>query len=100
MIETIHGICTQEECSEVIQAISKVLRFGLHTQNPLNGVSNKEHLEDELSQLQSMINILQREWKLDLSMDEILRKEERHYIMLGQFPLNNHKIAEQYEHFS
>jgi NTP pyrophosphatase (non-canonical NTP hydrolase) len=46
----------QEEAAEVIQAISKVFRFGLDTK--WNGISNREHLEEELGDLQAMIQLL------------------------------------------
>ena len=48
---------TQEECAEVVQAISKVFRFGFDT--IWNNETNKEHLEEELGDLLAMISILQ-----------------------------------------
>ena len=47
---------TQEERAEVVQAISKVMRFGLDSTH--NGKSNRDHLEEELGDLQCMINLL------------------------------------------
>lgn len=47
---------TQEECAEVIQAISKIFRFGLDTE--WKGETNREHLEEELGDLQAMIHLL------------------------------------------
>ena len=49
-------LITQEECAEVIQAISKVFRFGMDDE--YNGVSNREHLEEEIGDLLCMIDIL------------------------------------------
>lgn len=46
----------QEECAEVIQAISKITRFGLA--NDHMGVTNKEHLEEEVGDLMCMLNLL------------------------------------------
>ena len=46
----------QEECAEVVQAISKIRRFGLD--EVYNGVSNREHLEEELGDLYCMIELL------------------------------------------
>ena len=43
-------VITQEECAEVIQAISKVFRFGEH--------SNTEHLEEEVGQTLALFDIL------------------------------------------
>ena len=47
---------TQEECAEVVQAISKVMRFGLDSTH--NGRTNRDHLEEEIGDLQCMINLL------------------------------------------
>ncbi len=47
---------TQEECAEVIQAISKVFRFGID--NSHNGVTNREHLTTELGDLHCMIELM------------------------------------------
>jgi len=49
----------QEECAEVIQAISKISRFGLDNLKPGKPKTNREHLEEELGDLQAMVDILQ-----------------------------------------
>ena len=49
-------LITQEECAEVTQAISKVFRFGFLSQH--NGKSNRQHLAEELGDLQCMIDLL------------------------------------------
>jgi NTP pyrophosphatase (non-canonical NTP hydrolase) len=49
----------QEECAEVIQAISKISRFGLDNLKPGKPKTNREHLEEELGDLMAMIDILQ-----------------------------------------
>ena len=48
----------QEECAEVIQAVSKISRFGLDNYKPGKPKTNREHLEDELGDLITMIDIL------------------------------------------
>lgn len=48
----------QEECAEVIQAVSKCRRFGIDNYKPGKPKSNREHLEDELGDLLAMIDIL------------------------------------------
>ena len=48
----------QEECAEVIQAVSKVSRFGMDNYKPGEIVSNREHLEEELGDLLAMIDIM------------------------------------------
>lgn len=48
----------QEECAEVIQAVSKISRFGLENLKPGKPKTNREHLEEELGDLLAMIDIL------------------------------------------
>ena len=49
----------QEECAEVTQAISKVLRFGIDTVYPKGSdSSNKNKLEEELGDLMAMVKLL------------------------------------------
>lgn len=48
-----------EECAEVIQAVSKINRFGIDNKKPGKPKTNREHLEEELGDLMAMIDILQ-----------------------------------------
>ena len=48
----------QEECAEVIQAVSKVQRFGVDNHHPERTKTNKQELEEELGDLLAMIDIL------------------------------------------
>ena len=48
-----------EECAEVIQAVSKINRFGMDNYKPGKPKTNREHLEEELGDLYAMIEILQ-----------------------------------------
>ena len=57
---------TQEECSEVIQAISKIFRFGIDTE--WQGETNREHLEEEIGDLQAMINLLVEHKIVDINI--------------------------------
>lgn len=50
-------LIAQEECAEVVQAISKIFRFGFNGVAP-NGVSNQAHLDEEVGDLQCMINLM------------------------------------------
>jgi NTP pyrophosphatase (non-canonical NTP hydrolase) len=50
----------QEECAEVIQAVSKISRFGLDNFKPGKPKTNRQHLEEELGDMMAMIDILQR----------------------------------------
>jgi hypothetical protein len=56
---------TAEECSEVSQNIMKVLRFGLDTVSPVDNVSNKQKLAEEVGQLQYCLHRMSRELGLD-----------------------------------
>jgi NTP pyrophosphatase (non-canonical NTP hydrolase) len=49
----------QEECSEVIQAVSKINRFGIDNYKPGKPKTNREHLEEELGDLLAMIELLE-----------------------------------------
>jgi NTP pyrophosphatase (non-canonical NTP hydrolase) len=54
---------SQEECAEVIQAISKIFRFGIDTS--WNGEKNREHLEEELGDLVAMIFLMTKNGIVD-----------------------------------
>jgi len=51
----------QEECAEVIQAVSKISRFGLNNFKPGKPKTNREHLEEELGDMLAMIDILEEQ---------------------------------------
>ena len=82
----VHGECLQEECAEVIQAVSKIFRFGLNHINPVTNVSNKKQLEEELDQLSAMITVVRRHYSLGHDQVAYFRKENRHYEWLEKFP--------------
>jgi len=48
----------QEENAEVIQAVSKIFRFGENTRWPSDNITNLEQLELELGDVYCIINIL------------------------------------------
>jgi NTP pyrophosphatase (non-canonical NTP hydrolase) len=48
----------QEECAEVIQAVSKISRFGIDNVKPGKPKTNRAHLEEELGDMLAMIDIL------------------------------------------
>ena len=48
---------TQEECAEVIQAISKCVRFGIDNQHK-SGTTQRENLSMEIGDLICMIGLL------------------------------------------
>jgi NTP pyrophosphatase (non-canonical NTP hydrolase) len=48
----------QEECAEVVQAVSKIRRFGIDNAKPGTNYTNREHLEEEIGDLLAMVDIL------------------------------------------
>lgn len=53
----------QEECAEVTVAVSKISRFGLDNYKPGKPLTNRQHLAEELGDLQAMIEIM---YELDI----------------------------------
>jgi NTP pyrophosphatase (non-canonical NTP hydrolase) len=68
---------TQEECSEVSQAVSKIFRFGWSSVNPNTNVNNKEHLEEEIGDLLCMVDILIEKCIISDEEVNIARKAKR-----------------------
>jgi NTP pyrophosphatase (non-canonical NTP hydrolase) len=64
----------QEECAEVIQAVSKISRFGIDNFKPGKPKTNREHLEEELGDMLAMICILQKMGVIDQDALEIATK--------------------------
>jgi NTP pyrophosphatase (non-canonical NTP hydrolase) len=48
----------QEECAEVIQAISKIRRFGLESIGPNGAFNNRDQLEAEMGDVIALFDIL------------------------------------------
>ena len=62
-------LIAQEECAEVVQAISKTLRFG--ADSTWNERSNQERLEEEVGDLMCMIELMQQHKIID---EEFVRR--------------------------
>lgn len=59
-------VITQEECAEVIQVISKMIRFGIGHEHVSSGKgTNVDKLNQEVGDLQVMLDLLQEEGILD-----------------------------------
>jgi NTP pyrophosphatase (non-canonical NTP hydrolase) len=56
-------LIAQEECAEVIQAISKCFRFGPNDE--YNGLTNKQRLEEEVGDLLCMIRLMMNQGMID-----------------------------------
>lgn len=77
----------QEECAEVIQAISKIYRFGSSNFKPGKNKTNLEHLEDEIGDLLCLLEIIHdlglvRSEKIELAM---LAKRDKLKIYSGLY---------------
>ena len=63
----------QEECAEVIQAVSKISRFGIDNFKPGKPKTNRDHLEEELGDMLAMIDILLEKKLISLDNLEIAK---------------------------
>jgi hypothetical protein len=59
----------QEECAEVIQAISKIYRFGLDTE--WEGVTNKQAFVRELGDVLAVIEVLLTETDINIDNEDL-----------------------------
>jgi NTP pyrophosphatase (non-canonical NTP hydrolase) len=64
----------QEECAEVIQAVSKISRFGIDNFKPGKPKTNREHLEEELGDMLAMIDIMLEKSVISLEHLEVSKK--------------------------
>jgi NTP pyrophosphatase (non-canonical NTP hydrolase) len=67
----------QEECAEVVQAISKCRRFGLNNIKPGKDRTNLECLEEEIGDLMAMVDILVEKDILSYHNLEIAQKAKK-----------------------
>lgn len=67
-----------EECAEVIQAVSKIQRFGISNYHPSTpDVSNKEHLQREIADVLCMIDLLREEGFIDEHLVQNAKLQKR-----------------------
>lgn len=59
----------QEECAEVIQAVSKINRFGL--ESSWEGITNKQSLITEIGDVIALIKVLLDDTNINISDEEI-----------------------------
>jgi NTP pyrophosphatase (non-canonical NTP hydrolase) len=79
-VKQVMGILT-EECAEVIQAVSKINRFGMHGE--WQGITNRQSLVTEIGDVLAIIKVLMEEtdiniteWDLELAIAAKLKKLE------------------------
>ena len=73
-----------EECAEVIQIKSKIVRFGLNDYHPKNGVANRECLVQELGDVLALVEVLKAnqvftEAEIELAIKAKLKKMPKWY---------------------
>lgn len=59
----------QEECAEVIQAVSKINRFGMHGE--WQGVTNRESLITEIGDVLAIIKVLMEETDINITEGDL-----------------------------
>jgi len=59
----------QEECAEVIQAVSKINRFGMHGE--WQGVTNKQSLVTEIGDVLAIIKVLMKETDINITENDL-----------------------------
>jgi NTP pyrophosphatase (non-canonical NTP hydrolase) len=74
-------IITAEECAEVIQQISKIIRFGIDLPYVTagDGTTNRQQLEKEIGDLNCMVDILIEQGIIDsqaVTRAEIAKREK------------------------
>jgi hypothetical protein len=85
----------QEEAAEVIQAASKLLRFGEGVTNPVTGVTNTKELGLEIGDLRLMLQVLYESTEIVDPLDIGLgmrRKRERLAKFLQTTPPNWYRV--------
>lgn len=70
--------CLQEECAEVIQAISKIKRHGFLSKHPFieNSLTNQEHLMKELGDVDAVRQLLEESGVISPRVVEHFRREK------------------------
>jgi len=68
-------LIAQEECAEVVVAISKIFRFGFDSRWPEGGVDNRSRLTEELGDLMAMVKLMNENGIINL--EELSKAGER-----------------------
>ena len=64
----------QEECAEVIQAVSKINRFGMYGE--WQGVTNKQALVTEIGDVLAIIKVLMKETDINITENDLEKAVE------------------------
>ena len=64
----------QEECAEVIQAVSKINRFGMYGE--WQGVTNRQALVTEIGDVLAIIKVLMKETDINITENDLEKAVE------------------------
>jgi NTP pyrophosphatase (non-canonical NTP hydrolase) len=73
---------TQEECAEVVVAVSKISRFGLDNYKPGKPKTNRQHLEEEVGDLLAMVDLMLEHDIIDHNSVELARVAKKEKLKL------------------
>jgi NTP pyrophosphatase (non-canonical NTP hydrolase) len=68
---------TQEECAEVVVAVSKISRFGIDNVKPGKPKTNREHLEEEVGDLLAMVDLMIEHKIIDINSVDVARAAKK-----------------------
>lgn len=68
-------LIAQEECAEIVQAVSKCFRFGFDSRWPIDGSNNRENLTEEVGDFVAMVRLMVDYEIIDMS--ELEKAAER-----------------------
>lgn len=74
---------TTEECAEVSQRVSKILRFGIHEIQPGKDRNNVERFLDEYADLQAVIEMLEADGVL--KVPDLTERKEKKKVKVEKF---------------
>lgn len=69
-------VILQEECAEVIQAVSKCFRFGIDNDHK-SGVTQRSNLEMEIGDMLSLVDILIEQGVVDLNNINVAKTNKK-----------------------
>lgn len=82
-----------EECGEIVQAASKIIRHGKYSEHPrLPGINNMEHLIKECADFECMMDMLSRQYE-GFRHAVHIEKEKKILKMRGQSPSSLHHVV-------
>jgi len=73
---------TQEECAEVVVAVSKISRFGIDNVKPGKPKTNREHLEEEVGDLLAMVDLMIEHKVIDVNSVNLARAAKKDKLKL------------------